>query len=104
MIILLSNAKDALANKKSDKKVTLSLETKDKFVIIRVTDNAGGIKEEIMDKIFEPYFTTKHPSLGTGIGLYMLKSIAKNHGGSAGAKNVKFGAEFEIKLPLKDEK
>ena len=104
VIILLSNAKDALANKKSDKKVTLSLETKDKFVIIRVTDNAGGIKEEIMDKIFEPYFTTKHPSLGTGIGLYMLKSIAKNHGGSAGAKNVKFGAEFEIKLPLKDEK
>lgn len=104
VIILLSNAKDALANKKDDKKVTLSLETKDKFVIIRVTDNAGGIKEEIMDKIFEPYFTTKHPSLGTGIGLYMLKSIVKNHGGSAGAKNVKFGAEFEIKLPLKDEK
>ena len=104
VIILLSNAKDALANKKDDKKVTLSLETKDKFVIIRVTDNAGGIKEEIMDKIFEPYFTTKHPSAGTGIGLYMLKSIVKNHGGSASAKNVKFGAEFEIKLPLKDEK
>ena len=104
VIILLSNAKDALANKKDDKKVTLTLETKDKFAIIRVTDNAGGIKEEIMDKIFEPYFTTKHPSAGTGIGLYMLKSIVKNHGGSTGAKNVKFGAEFEIKLPLKDGK
>ena len=107
VIILLSNAKDALANKKDDKKVTLMLEKKDKFAIIRVTDNAGGIKEEIMDKIFEPYFTTKHPSAGTGIGLYMLKTIAKNHGGSASARNVKFGAEFEIKLPLKggeDEK
>jgi len=104
VIILLSNAKDALANKKNDKKVTLTLETKDKFAIIRVTDNAGGIKEEIMDKIFEPYFTTKHPSAGTGIGLYMLKSIAKTRGGGAGAKNEKLGAEFEIKLPLKDEK
>ena len=72
----------------------------DKFVVITVSDNGGGVKDEIMDKIFEPYFTTKHPSLGTGIGLYMLKMIIEKMDGSVSVKNDKFGASFKIKIPL----
>ena len=49
------------------------------FVIIEIKDNAEGIKEEIIGRIFEPYFTTKHQSQGTGMGLYMSQNIVKNY-------------------------
>lgn len=103
IIILLSNAKDAMKDKNYDKVVTISINIEDKFVIIQVLDNGGGIKDEIIDKIFEPYFTTKHPSAGTGIGLYMLKTIVENMCGSINVRNEPFGACFEIRLPISDE-
>jgi len=52
----------------------LSIKSK-KFICIKVTDNAGGIEEKFQDKIFEPYFSTKHNSMGTGLGLFMSKMI-----------------------------
>ena len=100
LIILLANAKDAVKDINNKKIVKISMDKDDKFVVITVSDNGGGVKDEIMDKIFEPYFTTKHPSLGTGIGLYMLKMIIEKMDGSVSVKNDKFGASFEIKIPL----
>ena len=57
-----------------------------------------------MDKIFEPYFTTKHKLSGTGIGLYMSKLIVKNMGGQIHAKNTENGVKFMINLPLRNNK
>jgi signal transduction histidine kinase len=76
--------------------------------IIKIRDNAGGIENNILEKIFEPYFTTKHSSHGTGIGLYMSKEIVqKSMYGSLSVENISFeydntmykGAEFVIELP-----
>jgi signal transduction histidine kinase len=74
---------------------------------IEIKDNAGGIKEEIIDRIFEPYFTTKHKAQGTGIGLYMSKEIVEKHlDGVLLVSNEKytyenidyFGAKFTIEI------
>jgi signal transduction histidine kinase len=102
---LLSNAKDALIqNDIKDKKAHLSLEeTEDRF-IIKLKDNAGGVNDEIKDKIFDPYFTTKHQSQGTGLGLYMSSQIILNHfHGQFNVVNVEdangLGACFTIQFP-----
>jgi signal transduction histidine kinase len=59
----------------------------------------GGIPEEIIDKIFDPYFTTKGPQKGTGVGLFMSKSIIeKNMGGRLAVRNAADGAEFRIEV------
>lgn len=102
VIILLANAKDAMKDLTNKKVVNISLFKENKFVVIKICDNGGGIKKEIMDKIFEPYFTTKHPSVGTGIGLYMLKMIVEKIDGSVSVKNENFGASFEIRIPFAD--
>jgi signal transduction histidine kinase len=60
---------------------------------------AGGIPEEIFDKIFDPYFTTKGPQKGTGVGMFMSKNIIeKNMGGRLSVRNTDNGAEFRIEV------
>ncbi len=100
LLNILSNAKDAhLESKVKDPYIKISLKNDTKELTIYIDDNAGGIKIEPIDKIFEPYISTKGESNGTGIGLYMSKIIIeKNMNGLLLAKNMKNGARFIIKL------
>ncbi|UFS71124.1 GAF domain-containing sensor histidine kinase [Geomonas sp. RF6] len=100
---LLFNARDALLERNAgrEKRVTVAVETEESSAVVRVSDNAGGIPEEILEKIFDPYFTTKGPDKGTGIGLYMAKNIIeKNLKGKVTARNVGEGAEFTIQVKV----
>lgn len=74
-------------------------------MFIRVEDNAGGIAEDKINNVFKPYFSTKHKSSGTGIGLYMSKEIIESVSGSISVENGEFGAIFTIELPkeMKDD-
>ncbi|CAM3509402.1 transporter substrate-binding domain-containing protein [Arcobacter aquimarinus] len=102
ILILLKNAEDALVEKEiKNKRIKISTHKENDFVIIEVEDNAKGIPNNIIDKIFDPYFSTKKEKEGTGIGLYMSKIIIDEHcNGNLSVKNSKFGAIFKIKLPL----
>lgn len=95
---ILSNAKDALIeHKDEDRVVTIEAFSEDATAIITIEDNAGGIPEEIITKIFDPYFTTKEEGKGTGIGLYMTKTIVENNmGGKLIVSNEDSGAKFTI--------
>lgn len=105
---ILSNAKDVLIDRNIEKPfIKMSVKKGKQFILIKIEDNGGGIKEEYMDRIFEPYFTTKHAKQGTGIGLYMTKMIIENNmNGIIKVSNTKFGALFIIKIKhiiLKDK-
>lgn len=102
LINILNNAVDVLVQNKI-KNATINLNTykadKNK-VIIEVEDNGGGINEEIIDKVFEPYFSTKGKN-GNGIGLYMCKTIIQNQlNGTIGVANTANGAKFTLTLPV----
>lgn len=102
IINLLNNSKDAFLERDiSNKRVDVKIFKDSKYATIIVCDNAGGINEDIIDKIFEPYFTTKHSAQGTGIGLYMSKLIVDRLNGTINVKNENGGSCFKIKLPLK---
>ncbi len=103
IINLISNAKDALNERNpSQKHIAIDVKREGNYACISVTDNAGGIKEDVMERIFEPYFTTKQSSHGTGLGLYMSKMIIEQSmGGSLTAQNDTQGAKFIIKIPYK---
>jgi signal transduction histidine kinase len=106
---VLNNARDAtIENKVKEKYVHIHSEQTETDNIIYIQDNAGGIPEHIMEKIFDPYFTTKHQSQGTGIGLYMSKDIVeKNMNGKISVENITqtfddityTGACFKISIP-----
>jgi two-component system CheB/CheR fusion protein len=103
---LLTNAKDAfISQEATQRKIIISAKAEDEQVIIHFEDNAGGIDEAILPKIFEPYFTTKVHSGGTGIGLYMSSMIIKQtFKGTLEVNNICneskiLGARFTIVLP-----
>lgn len=92
MMNLFSNSKDALKENDKDNKyieIIVKINKEKKEGVISVIDNGGGISQEVQDRMFEPYFTTKHQSSGTGIGLFMSKEIIeKQMNGSIWAQNV----------------
>jgi len=101
---LISNARDVIEEKKIQNPVIeISSFVKDGYVYVTVKDNAGGIPDEIKDRIFEPYFTTKEEGKGTGLGLYMSKEIIERMDGSIEVENEKDGAKFIIKLKEANE-
>ncbi len=95
---LISNAKDILAEREiKNPKIYLCIESKGMQSIVTIRDNAGGIKEENFDLIFDPYFSTKVSSQGTGLGLYIAKLIIeRNMGGELSVSNDEEGAIFKI--------
>jgi C4-dicarboxylate-specific signal transduction histidine kinase len=101
-INILNNAKDVLIEKQIDEKwIKIEISKKDELAIVTIEDNAGGIKKEILAKIFEPYFTTKHQSQGTGLGLHMShKIISESCSGKLFVTNTQYGAKFTIEIPL----
>ncbi len=112
VINIFANAKDALKENianSDDRVIFISTYLEADCAIVSIKDTAGGISEDIMDKIFEPYFTTKHQSQGTGLGLYMTHQIICNSmNGTIEVHNDTFtfndkeytGAEFIIKLKI----
>lgn len=98
---IIKNAEDALCEKAlKNPCIWLRTYEEEGFVLLEVEDNAGGIDEDIMDKIFEPYFSTKLDKDGTGVGLCMSKTIIEEHcKGALRVQNGKEGAIFTIVLP-----
>ena len=98
LLNIVSNAKDILLEKSIvDAKISINILSENSKKIITVSDNAGGIEVSPIEKIFEPYFSTKHAKSGTGIGLYMTKTIIeKNNNGKIKIENSQKGAIFTI--------
>jgi signal transduction histidine kinase len=104
IINLINNSKDAfIHNSILLREINISTKKESGFAVIDVQDNAGGISKENIEKIFEPYFTTKHKSRGTGLGLFMSKMICEQglHG-TLDVKSKKKTTIFSIKIPLDD--
>ncbi|UTJ05132.1 transporter substrate-binding domain-containing protein [Arcobacter roscoffensis] len=111
LLNIINNSKDALKDKDFDDRfIKINTFMENNYAIIEIIDNAGGINPEIIDRVFEPYFTTKHKSQGTGLGLYMThKIISESLSGEIKIENISYVfqeknfnkcAKVSIKLPL----
>ena len=113
LLNICNNAKDAMILNEipsEDRAFFITLEEEQNNVVIKIKDSGGGVPDEIKDKIFEPYFTTKHKSIGTGIGLYMTYQLIHNSfNGDIKVSNETFefnqknvtGAQFKIIFPIR---
>ena len=102
---ILQNAKDALLeNNIENKKVFVAIKKDKDYAYINICDNAGGIPSQLVDKIFQPYFTTKGYRKASGMGLFISKIIIEeNMRGKLEFENVSDGAKFTIKIPILKE-
>jgi PAS domain S-box-containing protein len=100
LLIILNNARDAFKERHTEKPcLAIKAFAEGKRAVVTVTDNAGGIAERSIGKVFDLYFTTKVTTGGTGIGLHMAKSIIEKHmKGSLSVTNVDGGARFRIEI------
>lgn len=112
---IINNSIDILQNSSllnKSKCIKINIEKNATFLNISIHDNGNGISEDIIDKVFEPYFTTKHQSQGTGLGLYMSHQIIKKLNGEIEVYNkdfihneiIYYGACFCILIPLSSSK
>jgi len=108
LLNLLTNSKDALKDiNQKDRKIFINSFKEDEKLVIEVIDSGGGIEDDIMKRVFEPYFSTKNNSQGTGLGLYMTHNIiTKSMNGEIKIKNLSYKkydkcTMFTIKLPIK---
>lgn len=100
---LVNNSIEAFEDKDEifNKEIHITSFQEDSNILIIVEDNAGGIPKEHIEKIFDPYFTTKHKKQGVGVSLYMCKEIVyKHHNGDINVTNTKNGAKFTIIIPI----
>ncbi len=99
-VVIINNALDELQKKDSfeDRKLHIDCSESDKNIVVKFSDNAGGIDSEIIEDIFEPFVSSK-PQGGMGVGLSIVKKILNEQKGSVEAYNENDGAVFEITLP-----
>ena len=105
LLILINNSIDAIDINKdrncNDFKIVINHYKKDDHLFIELSDNAGGIEDKIINKIWEPYFSTKTREKGVGIGLYIVKVIVENHlNGTAIVESKSAETKFTIKIPF----
>jgi PAS domain S-box-containing protein len=100
LLNILLNARDAFSERKvACPKIRINLGVENGKNIVTISDNAGGVPDDVINRIFEPYVTTKGPDKGTGVGLFMSKTIIeKNMDGSLSVRNTGQGAEFRIEV------
>lgn len=104
IINIINNAREAIDEHSKEvdiaqKEINIKLIRTESELVVKISDNGGGIKEDVLSKIFDPYISTKYEQQGTGLGLYMSKLIIeRNMSGNISAKNISSGAEFEIAL------
>jgi len=105
LLNILNNAKEALVEMQKDRRlIRIHGYQQGNHMCVEISDNAGGISEKVIDKIFDPYFTTKDEGKGTGIGLYMSKVIVEtNMHGKLSVRNDQNGATFMVCLPQSNE-
>jgi len=98
LVSILTNAKDILIDKKVENAyIRILISEVGNCVTLSIQDNAGGIKDDTIHRVFDPYFTTKHKSMGTGLGLYISKMIIENNmNGILTVDNIEDGAIFNI--------
>ncbi|MBS7538416.1 sensor histidine kinase [Ancylobacter lacus] len=103
IVNLLVNARDAFESSgvRTARSVVVRVRVHEDEAVIEVEDNAGGIAEEVMPRLFEPFSTTKPTEKGTGLGLSIARSVIRDMHGTIGAENVAGGARFVIALPLR---
>jgi C4-dicarboxylate-specific signal transduction histidine kinase len=102
LVNLVANASDALTERslESPRILITIARREDGRVACSIRDNAGGIPPEILTRIFEPYFTTKGPERGTGLGLPVVKQIVESYGGTLGVDTTPgAGSTFTFDLP-----
>ena len=104
LINIINNAIDVLVEKNgAERHIWLRVYNGDKTMTINIEDNGGGIANNIIENVFNPYFSTKFDKDGTGIGLYMSKTIVEQHcNGKLTVNNTIHGACFTIQLPIKN--
>ncbi len=102
LINVLQNAKDALLERRiASPEIVMTCYTTGQFVVVRICDNAGGVSPEALEHLFEPYFSTKQQRQGSGLGLYMSRTIIEEHfNGELTFENTEAGACFLIKIGL----
>jgi PAS domain S-box-containing protein len=100
ILSILINARDAALERQiPHPMVEVMARADDGKVVVNITDNAGGIPEEIVDRIFEPYFSSKTPGKKTGMGLFMARNVIERQmGGTVSVRNVAQGAQFQIEV------
>ncbi len=110
MLNVISNARDAILQRrekgdmgKEKGLISIELNREDNRAVLRISDNGGGINSAVISRIFDPYFTTKQPDQGTGIGLHMSRIIIEEHmAGTISVENIPNGAMFKIELTCRE--
>lgn len=100
LLIIINNAKDEFMRREiKNPKITIEIKSSKEYYQISISDNAGGIEDSVMQHIFTPYFTTKDEHKGTGLGLYIARSIIEDIlSGKLSFSNIDKGVCFTIKL------